>query len=86
MNAGSGRETAAGEVAKGAYDAKFESCRCAVSRELRLWDARNGACLKVLTGHVDTVLCFDLGYQEQGGMYILSGSDDHTARLWALDV
>jgi ribosome assembly protein SQT1 len=58
---------------------------CAVSRELRLWDARNGACLNVLTGHCDAVLCIDLGYTEHG-MYVVSGADDHSARLWALDV
>jgi ribosome assembly protein SQT1 len=39
---------------------------CAVSRELRLWDGRSGDCLQTLTGHVDAVLTFDVGYTAQG--------------------
>jgi len=56
---------------------------CTVSRELRVYDARDGACLNRMIGHHDTVLCFDLGYTPQGN-FILSGSDDCTARVWAL--
>ena len=54
---------------------------CAVSRELRLWDGRSGDCLQVLTGHREPVLCFDVGYTSQG-VYMVSGSDDKSARLW----
>lgn len=54
---------------------------CAVSRELRLWDGRSGECLQTLTGHVDAVLTFDVGYTAQG-IYVVSGSDDRTARIW----
>jgi len=54
---------------------------CAVSRELRLWDGRSGDCLQTLTGHLETVLCLDVGYTAQG-IYVVSGSDDKTARLW----
>ena len=58
---------------------------CTVSKEVRLWDARSGACLNTLTGHADAVLCLAVGYPEAGA-YIVSGSDDNTARIWALDV
>jgi WD40 repeat protein len=54
---------------------------CAVSRELRLWDGRSGTCLQTLTGHHDAVLAIDVGYTAQG-IYVVSGSDDKTARLW----
>ncbi|EOD28621.1 hypothetical protein EMIHUDRAFT_418542 [Emiliania huxleyi CCMP1516] len=58
---------------------------CTVSKEVRLWDARSGACLNTLTGHTDAVLCLAVGYPEAGA-YLVSGSDDNTARVWALDV
>ena len=54
---------------------------CAVSRELRLWDGRSGECLQMLTGHLEPVLSIDVGYTSQG-VYVVSGSDDRTARLW----
>ena len=54
---------------------------CAVSRELRLWDGRSGECLQTLTGHHEAVLCFDVGYTAHG-VYVVSGSDDKTARVW----
>ena len=54
---------------------------CTVSRELRLWDGRSGDCLQTLTGHHEAVLCLDIGYTSQG-IYVVSGSDDRTARLW----
>jgi|EP00900_Chrysochromulina_parva_P010183 ribosome assembly protein SQT1 len=54
---------------------------CALSREIRLWDGRSGECLQTLTGHHEPVLCFDVGYTTQG-IYVVSGSDDKTARLW----
>lgn len=31
-----------------------------VDSKLRLWDARNGQCVKLLRGHVDALLDFDL--------------------------
>jgi WD40 repeat protein len=58
---------------------------CTVSREIRLWDARSAECLKVLTGHRDAVLCMAVGYTP-GATYLVSGSDDHTARVWSIDV
>jgi len=54
---------------------------CSTARELRLWDARTGNCLQTLIGHHDAVLCMDVGYT-QHGIYVVTGSDDHTARLW----
>lgn len=54
---------------------------CAVSRELKLWDGRSGACLQTLTGHHAAVLCLDIGYTANG-IFVVSGSDDKTARLW----
>lgn len=54
---------------------------CAVSRELCLWDGRSGECLQTLTGHHEAVLCMAVGYTAQG-VYVLSGSDDKTARVW----
>lgn len=58
---------------------------CTVSREIRLWDARSAECLKVLTGHRDAVLCMAIGYA-QDATYLISGSDDHTVRVWSIDV
>lgn len=58
---------------------------CTVSREIRLWDGRSGDCLKVLTGHREAVLCMAVGYTPDA-TYLVSGSDDHTARVWSIDV
>jgi len=58
---------------------------CSISRELRLWDSRDGSCIRVLTGHRDAVLCMAVAYTEKG-VRVISGSDDNTARVWALDV
>ena len=54
---------------------------CSLSRELRLWDSRSGDCLQTLIGHHDAVLCMDVAYTAHG-IYIVSGSDDKSARLW----
>lgn len=54
---------------------------CSVARELRLWDARSGSCLQTMIGHHDTLLCMDVGYT-QHGIFVVTGSDDRTARLW----
>ena len=54
---------------------------CAISRDLKLWDGRSGECLQTLTGHLDAVLVFAIGYTAQG-IYIATGSDDKTVRLW----
>lgn len=59
---------------------------CGVSRDIRLWDARDAQCLKILTGHRDAVLCMAVGYPDSSGMYVVSGSDDHSARVWEIDV
>ena len=40
---------------------------------------------QVFTGHRDAVLCMAIGYLETG-MYVVSGSDDHSARVWDIDV
>jgi WD40 repeat protein len=50
-------------------------------KTLRLWEARTGECLKVFKGHQETVLDFDLS-----GARIVSGSDDGTVLVWAMDV
>lgn len=54
---------------------------CSISRELRLWDGRSGECLQTLIGHHDALLCMDVAYT-QHGIYVVTGSDDRTARIW----
>jgi WD40 repeat protein len=58
---------------------------CTVSRELRVYDARDGSCMRRMIGHHDAVLCVQLGYTPNGA-YALSGSDDCTARVWDLNL
>ena len=58
---------------------------CTVSRELRVYDARDGSCARRMIGHHDAVLCVELGYTPNGA-YVLSGSDDCTARVWDLNL
>ncbi|KAJ1454298.1 WD40-repeat-containing domain protein [Pelagophyceae sp. CCMP2097] len=66
-------------------------------RCVRLWDARSGVCLHVLTGHGDVVLALsvafshhrvDLSAEQKGAStdVVLSAGDDHTARVFDVDV
>lgn len=48
---------------------------------LCLWDARTGKLLRRLTGHQAAVLCLAFSADSRT---LLSGSADHTARLWAV--
>ena len=52
-----------------------------IARELRLWDARSGECLQTLIGHHEALLCMEVGYT-QHGIYVVTGADDKTVRLW----
>ena len=45
----------------------------------RIWDARTGAQLTVLSGHGDRV--YSAGYSPDGAR-IVTASDDRTARIW----
>lgn len=50
--------------------------------DVRLVEPATGASLAVFEGHTDTVMAVDLSADAR---YALSGSDDHTLRLWQLD-
>jgi WD40 repeat protein len=49
---------------------------------LRVWDIDTGSCLKILTGHGDTIYSVVL---HPDGKRAISGSIDYTARIWDLD-
>ncbi|OSX78977.1 hypothetical protein BU14_0093s0020 [Porphyra umbilicalis] len=60
-------------------------------RTLRVWDAGHGECVAVLKGHRDTVTCVcvvEVGVGGDGGggggkvQRVVSGSADHTLRVW----
>lgn len=51
-------------------------------RTIRLWSARTGQCLKVLTGHSDLVRSVQFGSSHR---QLISGSDDCTVKLWDTD-
>ncbi|GAB5354753.1 hypothetical protein AAMO2058_000146400 [Amorphochlora amoebiformis] len=48
---------------------------------LRMWDARNGSCIRELKGHSDTVLALAVS---RDGRLAVTGSDDATCALFAL--
>jgi WD40 repeat protein len=48
----------------------------------RVWDARTGRSVAVLTGHQDPVFDADL---TGDGRFLVSGSADRTAKLWSVD-
>jgi len=61
---------------------------------LRVWDADRGECVAVLEGHLDTVTCVcvvEVGGGGDGGggaakvQRVVSGSHDHTLRVWDAD-
>jgi WD40 repeat protein/serine/threonine protein kinase len=48
----------------------------------RIFDARSGAELRVLRGHKGAVVAFDAS---SDGRFVVTASEDRSARLWALD-
>jgi WD40 repeat protein len=50
-------------------------------RTVRIWSLQDAACLHVLRGHTDDVLCLDVA---PGGRLLVSGGADQTCRLWDL--
>ena len=47
----------------------------------RLWDMRTGRSVMVMEGHVRGILALDFS---PNGAALVSGSEDHTARVWDL--
>lgn len=60
---------------------------CSVDAIVRVIDARNGHCLQELTGHTKIVTNLDIKTTNNGDSFIVSSvSDDHTARIFNIDV
>jgi WD40 repeat protein len=52
---------------------------CSVDCSIRLWDIRSGKLLKILTGHTDSILDFDVDlYNSYFHSLILSFKHKHT--------
>ena len=51
-------------------------------KKVRIWNAKSGKLIHVLTGHKDTVTAVAFS---PNGKWIASGSDDHTIRIWDVD-
>ena len=49
---------------------------------VRVWEVSTGRCLRVLQGHTGSVTGVSLSAD---GRFALSGSSDHTVRVWELD-
>ncbi len=49
-----------------------------------MWEALTGFCVKTLTGHSEWVRCVATAEPENGSQIAVSGSHDHTVRLWDL--
>lgn len=50
-----------------------------VDKTVRVWDARSCSCVKVLRGHLDTILELSVS---KNGKYVFSCSDDQTIRVF----
>lgn len=48
---------------------------------IRVWDMKNGQCLRIMEGHTNFVSCI---LEIPGSNCIISGSWDHTLRIWDL--
>jgi len=54
---------------------------------VRLWDARNGACLICLIGHTDTINDMDICFLDGGkNALVVTGSDDFTVRVFEVNI
>ncbi|KAA8894258.1 WD40-repeat-containing domain protein, partial [Sphaerosporella brunnea] len=51
-------------------------------QDIRIWDARTGECLKVLSGHKDLVRTLHLDSRNRR---IISGSYDASVKVWSLE-
>lgn len=50
---------------------------------VRLWDANNGDCLRVLSRHVEAV--YTVAFNPTG-THLATGSPDHTINIWRVQV
>lgn len=60
----------------------FTGC---VDAGIRLWDGRDGSCLQIFTGHQNIILNLSFRVTGSNDGIIISGSDDHTAKVHAID-
>jgi WD40 repeat protein len=51
-------------------------------RAVKLWDSQTGRCLKTLTGHTEPIRSIAFISPKPNIPYLVSGSDDHTVRIW----
>ena len=58
---------------------------CSVDQAVKVWDQRNGECVRTLLGHGNQVLDVDvLTRPGSAGPVLASSSDDHTCRIFEL--
>ncbi|KAJ4827664.1 hypothetical protein Tsubulata_017672 [Turnera subulata] len=51
--------------------------------QVRVYDLASMSCSYVLTGHTEIVLCLDTCVSSSGEALIVTGSKDHTVRVWS---
>ena len=78
---GAGGEEEVGETA--AQSAKWPALVVATnSALLRVFDPSTMACAAALSGHSGAILCLDAAVGPNGEALVMTGSRDHTVRLW----
>jgi WD40 repeat protein len=61
-------------------------CSGSLDFRLRIWDARNGFCYRVLSGHQDFILSISLVINVENGLgTLVSVSDDQKAKVFIVD-
>ena len=84
---GSTDEIIAASFLPNAGDAKAPSAALAVATNsplLRVFDPDTMACTAALTGHAGAILTLDTAVGPSGEALVITGSRDHTVRLWDL--
>ncbi|XP_062127621.1 WD repeat-containing protein 5 [Drosophila sulfurigaster albostrigata] len=55
-----------------------------LNSQIKLWSFQKPKCLRVYKGHINLNYCISANFSVTAGMWIVSGSEDHSLHIWSL--